>query len=113
MTASRRPVAAALVVALVTAAALGGCLVRYVVGPRLTGTCDGACEHYVGCSGRPDRGGALRHACLAECPGVFGDHESIMAFESLSCPDAVEFVEGSGHHPPGAPPPGTATSSVE
>ena len=83
--------------ALVIATALGGCLVRYVVGPGLTGTCDGACAHYVDCSDRPDPRGTLRQACLAECPGVFADHESIMAFESLSCPDTVEFVEGSGY----------------
>ena len=105
----------ALGAALAIAAALGGCVVRYVVGPRLTGTCDGACEHYVDCSDRADQGGALRQACLAECPGVFADHESIMAFESLSCSDTVEFVEGSGHRPPGvaAPPPFAAASSAD
>lgn len=100
----------ALLAALVTAAALGGCLVRYVVGPRLTGTCGGACDHYVDCRGRPDRGGAIRQACLAECPGVLGDEESLMAFESLSCPAAVEFVEGSGRRPPGPPSPAAISS---
>jgi hypothetical protein len=100
----------ALAVALVLAAATGGCLVRYVVGPRLTGTCDGACAHYVGCRGEPDRDGAVRAACEAECPAVLTDQDSLMAFESLSCPDAVEFVEGTERRPPGRAP-STATSS--
>ena len=99
---SGRALAAALLTALLGAGALGGCLVRYVVGPRLTGNCGGACDHYVDCRGGADRDGAIRRACLTECPGVFGDQESIMAFESLSCPDAVEFVEGDGRHPPGS-----------
>ncbi len=106
------PTLRALLAALALAAALGGCLVRYVVGPRLTGTCDGACEHYVACRGQADRGGSVRQACLSECPDVFGDRDTIMAFESLSCPDTVEFVEGGSHRPPGASSPVTATSST-
>lgn len=109
---SRRALAAALLTAALGAGALGGCLVRYVVGPRLTGTCGGACDHYVDCRGGPDRDGSIRRACLTECPGVFGDQESIMAFESLSCPDTVEFVEGHGRHPPGSRS-SPATSSVD
>jgi hypothetical protein len=89
--------------ALAAALALSGCLVRYVTGPRLTGTCGGACDHYLGCRREPDPGHAIRRACLAECPGVLGDADSIMAFESLSCPDTIEFVEGPARRPPGAP----------
>lgn len=101
----------ALLAALLGSAALGGCLVRYVTGPRLTGTCTGACDHYVDCRGRPDQGGAIRRACVAECPAVLGNEEALMAFESLSCPDTVEFVEGRGRHPPGPRPSPTATTS--
>ena len=88
------------VVALALAVLLAGCVVRYVMGPRLTGTCDGACDHYAHCKGgvSPD----VAKACRSECPGVFGDRESLMAFESLSCEDTVEYVEGDGHRPPGA-----------
>jgi hypothetical protein len=39
----------------------------------------------------------------AECPAVFTDAETLMAFESLSCPDTVEYVEGPGRRPLGAP----------
>lgn len=105
---STRAVAAALLVA----AALSGCLVRYITGPQLTGTCKGACDHYVGCRAEPDRDGSVRRGCVAECPGVFTDRDSLMAFESLACPDAVEFVEGPAGHPPGGHPP-PATSSSE
>ena len=72
----------------------------------------GACDHYVGCRDAPDRDGAIRRACLAECPGVFADEESLMAFESLACPDAVEFVEGSGGHPPGTRGPTASAAAV-
>ncbi len=82
------------------AAVLSGCVVRYLRGPTLTGTCTGACDHYVGCRGGDDE---LRAACLAECPAVFTDAETLMAFESLSCPDTVEYVEGPSRRPLGAP----------
>lgn len=88
-------------VALLAALALSGCIVRYIRGPQLTGTCDGACDHYLQCRGG-DIGG-VREACLAECPQVFGERESIMSFESLSCPDTVEFVEGPARRPLGTP----------
>jgi hypothetical protein len=92
-----------LVVAIVMAALLAGCIVRYVTGPRLTGTCDGACDHYAKCKGGVSA--EVGKACRDECPGVFGDRESLMAFESLSCEDTVEYVEGPGRRPPGSPPP--------
>jgi hypothetical protein len=92
--------ARAFVLALVFGALLGGCVVRYVMGPRLTGTCDGACDHYAGCKGGVSKD--VRDACLEECPGVFGDRESLMAFESLSCSDTIEYVEGPSRRPPGS-----------
>ena len=36
--------------------------------------------------------------CQAECPGVFSDRDSLMAYESMTCKNAVEFVDGSGTH---------------
>jgi hypothetical protein len=69
------------------------CIVRQLRGPRLTGTCDGACAHYAECKPGHTRADAKR--CQAECPEVFADRDSLMAYESLSCPDAVEFVDGS------------------
>jgi hypothetical protein len=94
---------AALVTALLVTILLGGCVVRYVMGPRITGTCEGACDHYAKCKGgvTPEIG----KACRVECPGVFGDKESLMAFESLSCEDTIEYVEGPSHRPPGSPVP--------
>jgi hypothetical protein len=71
------------------------CIVRHLVGgPRLTGTCDGACAHYVECkAGHSDRD---RMRCQNECPDVFSDRDSLMAYESMTCKNAVEFVDGDG-----------------
>ena len=73
---------------------LTGCIVRHLVsGPRLTGTCHGACAHYIEC-----KAGALpedRTRCETECPDVFSDRDSLMAFEGLSCQNVVEYVDGT------------------
>ncbi|HEY5923562.1 MAG TPA: hypothetical protein VIV11_17900 [Kofleriaceae bacterium] len=70
------------------------CIVKHLVGgPKLTGTCSGACAHYVEC--KPGQLEADRTRCEAECPGVFSDRDSLMAFESLSCKNAVEYVDGT------------------
>jgi hypothetical protein len=71
---------------------LAGCIVRNLVGPRTSGTCRGACAHYVDCK---HGGGRDTERCNAECPDVFADRDSLIAFENLSCRDAVEFVDGS------------------
>jgi hypothetical protein len=75
------------------AALMASCVVHRLVGPRLTGTCSGACAHYVAC--KPGAGDAERDRCRAECPEVFDDRDSLIAFESLSCADAVEYVDGT------------------
>ena len=73
---------------------LTSCIVRHLVsGPRLTGTCDGACAHYIEC--KPGARPEDRLRCQRECPDVFSDRDSLMAFESLSCKDTVEYVDGS------------------
>jgi hypothetical protein len=81
-----------LVAGLALAGVMAGCVVHRLVGPRLTGTCEGACTHYLACKGGA---GKPEHArCRAECPDVFSDRDSLMAFESLSCANAVEYVDG-------------------
>ncbi len=82
-----------LVLGLALASLITGCVVRHLVGPRLTGTCEGACSHYTDCKRGATR--ADRDRCRAECPDVFSDRDSLMAYESLSCADAVEYVDGS------------------
>ena len=74
---------------------LTGCLVRALGGGpehRLTGTCDGACEYYLDCkdADAPE----ARARCVTECGEVFVSASTIRDFESLSCQDAVEFVDG-------------------
>lgn len=81
-------------VALLLIALLAGCVVKHLVsGPRLTGTCKGACDHYVEC--KPGAQKADRVRCETECPDVFSDRDSLMAYESLSCKNAVEYVDGT------------------
>ncbi len=81
--------AAALLILLLT-----GCVVKHLVsGPRLTGTCKGACDHYVECKRGASKQDRMR--CEAECPDVFSDRDSLMAYESLSCQNAVEYVDGT------------------
>jgi hypothetical protein len=82
-----------LVLGLAIAAMIAGCVVnRLMNGPRLTGTCEGACEHYVACKSTHADADTAR--CRKECPDVFADRDSLMAFESLSCANAVEYIDG-------------------
>jgi hypothetical protein len=87
-----KSVITAVVLGLVISLALIGCIVKRLTGPQLTGTCDGACAHYTQC--KPGHGDADRTRCIAECPSVFNDRDSLMAYESLSCENAVEYVDG-------------------
>jgi hypothetical protein len=88
------------VLGVAVAGAMASCVVRRYTGPRLTGTCDGACAHYVEC--KPGHSATDGQRCRQECPGVFSDPDSLMAFESLSCKDTVEFVDGDGDAPKAA-----------
>ena len=80
------------VLGLAIATAIAGCVVTRLMSPSLTGTCNGACAHYVAC--KPGHAATDRTRCETECPDVFGDRDSLMAYESLSCSDAVDYVDG-------------------
>jgi hypothetical protein len=81
-----------LILGVVIAIVMASCVVQRLMGPRLTGTCEGACAHYLSCkSGGND---SDRSRCRRECPEVFSDRDSLMAYESLACPDAVEYIDG-------------------
>ena len=67
-------------------------LIRSLTGNRVTGTCDGACAHYIDC--KPGATVADRQRCDLECPQVFADRSSLSMFERLTCPDAVSYVDG-------------------
>lgn len=69
----------------------------------LTGTCPGACDYYANCKElRGDRISDQVHAaCTRECDEIFSSSETILAFESLVCEDAIAFVEGTGGRQPG------------
>ena len=78
---------------LAIAISIASCIVKRFTTPQLTGTCDGACAHYIEC--KPGHPEADRARCQAECPDVFTDRDSIMGYESLSCKDAVEYIDGA------------------
>ncbi len=79
--------------AFLVAAGVTGCIVQHVVdGPRVTGTCDGACDHYIEC--KPGHAAADRARCRAECPDVLGDRDALISYELLDCDKAVSFVDG-------------------
>ena len=82
-----------LVLGVVIATVMASCVVHRIMGPRLTGTCAGACAHYVSC--KPGASQDDRSRCQLEFPDVFSDRDSLMAYESLSCSDAVEYVDGT------------------
>ena len=84
---------AALGVAVIAGALLAGCMVQRFTGPQLTGTCDGACAHYIQC--KPGHAEIDRQRCIAECPDVFSDRDSLMGYESLTCEDADEYIDGN------------------
>lgn len=71
----------------------------------MTGTCPGACDYYSLCKERSgDRIDEPVHdACVKECGEIFSSSESIIAFESLICEDAIAFVEGPSGREPGVP----------
>ncbi|MCG8419550.1 MAG: hypothetical protein MJE77_16590 [Proteobacteria bacterium] len=80
---------------------------------KLTGNCQGACNYYLSC--KESRGEQIseRHhqLCEYECGDVFSSSESLLAFESLSCEDAIGFVEGDSGRGPGDPAPPAALSN--
>jgi hypothetical protein len=82
-----------LVLGIAIAMLIASCVVHQLMGPRITGTCDGACDHYIAC--KPGHSDVDKKRCKNECPDVFTDRDSLMAFESLSCPNAVEYVDGA------------------
>lgn len=95
-----RAVIGGLVAGLALAATLASCRMESAFRHRrLTGTCEGACDHYLAC--KRSRNADARAACVSECRDVFQDAESLRAFESLSCRDAVEYVEGPSGRGPG------------
>lgn len=78
-----------------------------------TGTCDGACRHYVGCKGEP--GPDALQTCMAECEEIFvyqgePDEDSLRVFEGLDCKETIAFVDGNDD---GRPRPATSRRAVK
>jgi len=85
--------------ALLMAAALLSC-VRYtrISGFAATGSCEGACRHYLAC--KEDDSRVSQSACETDCREIFvdrgqPDRESLREFEGLDCASAVAFVDGN------------------
>ena len=87
---------------LFTAASLS-CAQRQVVRHRrITGTCGGACKHYLTCKDALTK--RTFKVCVSECRETFSGAEGLKAFESLTCKKAVSFIEGSRGRGPGSTP---------
>lgn len=69
--------------------------------PRITGTCEGVCRHYLAC--KDDMSAPKMKVCVAECEEVFTGTTARQAYQGLSCEDAIGFVEGSSGRGPGTP----------
>jgi hypothetical protein len=96
-----------LALALALIAALSGACAHRGPGPKFarpTGTCTGACDLYLWCKAESGQEVAERakDTCELECAEVFSGAEPLAAFESLSCEDAIAFVEGQSGRGPGA-----------
>jgi len=70
---------------------------RFTGFSTTSGTCDGACQHYLSC--KDDERPESFRTCVADCRDIFvyqgePDRESLRTFESLECKDAVAYVEG-------------------
>jgi hypothetical protein len=68
-----------------------------------SGSCSGACDHYLECKGS-DSETAL-DSCLDECEQIFvyrgePDRASLQDFEELDCEATIAFVDGDGRHEP-------------
>ena len=81
------------ILGVVIAVVLASCIVRRLTGPHLTGTCEGACDHYIEC--KPSHSDADAKRCRSECPDVFSDRQTLMEYERMSCQNAVEYVDGT------------------
>ncbi len=83
---------------LLAVALLGSCFkATYYRGSGSSGSCSGACDHYLSCKGSNDK--KAERKCLRECQAIFVDdgevdRESLKDFEDLQCEDAVAFVDG-------------------
>jgi hypothetical protein len=77
--------------------------IRYVgrrQRPKPTGTCPGACSHYVQCKGTRDH--RTYDSCVQECREIYDDSpQALASYERLACEDAVAFIEGDSGRGPG------------
>jgi hypothetical protein len=85
-------------------AVVAGCVApgRYGVrryAAEVTGSCEGACDHYLSCKATDSA--RTRDACIDECEEIYEDPFTLAHFESLECIEAIEFVEGPSGRGPG------------
>jgi hypothetical protein len=66
-----------------------------------TGTCEGACAHYVDCKGLTETDEVFA-ACVTECRQIYEDSQVLASYERLRCADAIAFIEGPSQRGPGA-----------
>jgi hypothetical protein len=85
-------------------AVLSGCVAHGRSSVRqyaaeVTGSCEGACDHYLSC--KSSESAAAHDACVTECEEIYEDPFTLAHFESLECVEAIQFVEGPSGRGPG------------
>lgn len=69
--------------------------------PKVTGTCQGACEYYQACRRSDDSD--VYQACVSECTDFFNGAQALSELERLDCEELVAFIEGPSGRAPGQP----------
>ena len=59
-----------IILGLLIAVLIASCVVKRFMGPRLTGTCDGACEHYIACKSGKSRTASAAKRSAPTCSRI-------------------------------------------
>lgn len=103
--------------AIITSSFTVGCVKsQSVTRTRASGSCAGACSHYISCSGKDSK--EVYAACFRECRFAYSDRgnedkRTLGHIESFDCAEIVSFVEGSSGRAPGAPVPKSRAPSPQ
>ncbi len=67
----------------------------------VTGTCEGSCNHYLGCKNVTDA--AYKAECIKGCIALKRPAQDLAQFEAMDCPTAIATVEKPAQAQAGAP----------
>lgn len=106
MAPGRAPRVAIAFILLAFAAVATGCVKKQTMATQsYSGSCEGACRHYVVCKSEDD--GRIYRACVRECRIIFAedgveDQGTLGELERLDCEEVLGFIEGDAGVEPGS-----------